>query len=126
MAVTDIYNPIRSVDSAEVPSPSKYKFILSDVSSADSGRTADGKMWKEKVGQLVKIELEWSYLSSTEVSTILQAFDPEYITVEYYNAKSAAFVTSVFYVGDRTAPMYNSRLGLWEGLTLNIIERTPT
>lgn len=126
MAITDIYNPIREVDGVEVPSPSKYQQIVSDVSKADSGRTEDGKMWKEKVGQLVKIELEWSYLTTPQVSAVLNAFDPEYISVEFLDAKSGSFRVSEFYVGDRTAPMYNSRMGLWEGLSLNIIERTPT
>ena len=82
-----MYNPIRSVDGAEVPSPSSYQFILSDVSKADSGRTEDGKMWKEKIGQLVKIELEWSYLTIEQMSEVLTAFDPEYIEVEYLDAK---------------------------------------
>lgn len=82
-------------------------------------------MWKEKIGQLVKLELEWSYLTTAQISTVLTAFDPEYFNVEYLDAKTATFKTSEFYVGDRTAPLYNSRLGLWEGLALNIIERTP-
>lgn len=122
----DIYNPIQKIGNTTVPSPSKYRVIVSDVSKADSGRTEDGKMWKEKVGQLVKIELEWSYLSSNDVSSILTAIDPEYFEVTYLDPKTMTFVTSEFYVGDRTAPMYNSRMGIWESLALNIIERTPT
>ena len=124
--MADIYNPIQAIGNTTVPSPSKYRVIVSDVSKADSGRTEDGKMWKEKVGQLVKIELEWSYLSSNDVSSILTAIDPEYFEVTYLDPKTMTFVTSEFYVGDRTAPMYNSRMGIWESLALNIIERTPT
>jgi hypothetical protein len=123
--MADEFNPIRGVNGIEVPCPSAYKQILSDVSKADSGRTEDGRMWKEKIGQLVKLELEWSYLTTAQISTVLTAFDPEYFNVEYLDAKTATFKTSEFYVGDRTAPLYNSRLGLWEGLALNIIERTP-
>jgi len=124
--MSDAYNPIQSVDNVTVPSPSKYQFIVSDVSKADSGRTEDGKMWKEKIGQLCKIELEWSYLTTAEVSSVLQAFDPEYFSVTFLDPKIGSSRTAEFYVGDRTAPMYNSRLGLWESLALNIIERTPT
>lgn len=122
---TDLYNPIRSVDGATVPSPSKYQQIVSDVSKADSGRTEDGKMWKEKIGQLAKIELEWNYLTTAQISQVLNAFDDEYLTVEFLDAKAGGYRTAEFYVGDRTAPMYNSRMGLWESLSLNIIERTP-
>ena len=124
--MSDAYNPILSVDGATIPTPSKYKQIVSDVSKADSGRTEDGKMWKEKVGQLAKIELEWSYLTTAEVSQVLQAFDPEYITVEFLDAKAGDYREAEFYVGDRTSPLYNSRMGVWESLALNIIERTPT
>lgn len=124
--MSDAYNPILSVDGVEIPTPSKYQQIVSDVSSADSGRTEDGKMWKEKVGQLAKIELEWSYLTTAQVSAVLQAFDPEYITVRFLDAKAGGYRTAEFYVGDRTSPLYNSRMGVWENLSLNIIERTPT
>ena len=124
--MSDAYNPILSVDGATIPTPSKYQQIVSDVSKADSGRTEDGKMWKEKVGQLAKIELEWSYLTTAEVSQVLQAFDPEYITVQFLDAKAGDYREAEFYVGDRTSPLYNSRMGVWESLALNIIERTPT
>ena len=121
------YNPLRYVDNVELfPAPSKYQQIVSDISKADSGRTEDGKMWKEKVGQLTKIELEWSYLTTSQVTAILSAFDPEYFDVTVLDAKSGEYRTAEFYVGDRTMPLYNSRIGVWENLSLNIIERTPT
>ena len=81
-------------------------------------------MQKKRVGQAASVELGWQNISTEKVSQILQAFDPEYITVEFLDAKKGIFRTSEFYVGDRTAPLYNTRLGLWSSVSFTIIERS--
>lgn len=117
------FNPIETVDGVAIPCPSSYQYMVSDVSHSDSGRTEDAKMHKMKIGQLVKINLTWNGLDNDSISEILQAFDPEYFTVKYWDAKRKAYRTSVFYVGDRTAPLYSALRGIWTNLSLNIIER---
>lgn len=117
------YHPIAAVDGTTVPCPSGYVYDLQDVSAADAGRTEDGTMDKRRIGQCVKLELEWRNITSAEVSQILAAFDKEYLTVTYLDAKTGGFRTSVFYVGDRTAPAYNTRLGIWSSLKFDLIER---
>ena len=124
--MADNYNPIRSVNGTAVRCPSAYQYDLQDVSASNAGRTEDGKMHKERIGQCVKLELRWDYIPSADVAVILQAFNPEYFNVTYLDAKSGTFLTKEFYAGDRTAPMYNAKLGLWTNLTFNIIERTCT
>lgn len=118
------FNPIRSVNGKAIPCPSAYTFILSDVSAADAGRTEDTKMHKNKLGEMVKVELSFQNVDNETVYKVLNAFSEEYFTVEFYHPKYMTFKTSTFYVGDRTSPMYNHRLGLWQNLNLNIIERT--
>lgn len=120
--MSDLYNPIRAVNGRTVKSPSSYKFIVSDVSAAKAGRTEDSVMHKMKVAQKVKIQLEWKYLTTKEISQLLQAFNPEYFTVTYLDAKTGGYETKKFYVGDRESPMYNGKLGLWESLSFDIIE----
>lgn len=117
-------NPITSVDGVAVPCPSKYQYDLQDISDSDAGRTEDTKMHKKRIGQCVKIELAWNYVTTAQLSTILQAFNPEYISVRYLDGLNGAYRTSEFYVGDRTAPMYNADRGLWENVSFNIIERS--
>lgn len=119
------YNPIRSVDGQEVPCPSSYKLDRSDISQAKSGRTESGKMYKLKIGQYVKLELSWKYISTETLSILENIFDPEYMTIEYFDTKLGQYRTSEFYAGDRTSPMYNGELGLWESYSVNVIERTP-
>ncbi len=116
------YNPIRSVDGVEIPVPSKYDWKLSDVSAADAGRTEDALMHKMRIAQKVHIELEWNNVSDADAGTILAAFQPEYIRVQYYDYKALSFVYKTFYVGDRSVSSYNRRMGL-STISFNIIER---
>lgn len=117
-------NPIKKVGTnSNIPAPSKYDWKLSDVSAPDAGRTLDGKMHKMRVTQKVHIELEWQNVSSDSVvSTILTAFQPEYISVEYYDYKALAFQTKTFYVGDRSVSSYNRNKKI-STITFNIIEQ---
>lgn len=131
MSSYNALNPIRSVKDATinnpptvyVPVPSAYQYILSDTSSADAGRVESGKMYKERIDQIVKLELSWQNITTAAVSEILQAFNPEYLNVTFLDAYTGGYSTKEFYVGDRTSPLYNSRLGLWSNVSLNLIER---
>ena len=123
MAEYDALNPIRTVDGNYIPCPSKYKYLLQDVSASDSGRTEDTLMHKMRLSQKVKIELEWPASKSGVVAEILQAFNPEYITVQYFDCLQNGYVTKEFYVGDRATPCYNRTMDLWENVSFNIIER---
>ena len=117
------YNPIVSVDGVAVPCPSSYTYNLEDTSAADAGRTEDGVMHKKRIGQVVGLDLAWQNIPTSAVSQILQAFNPEYITVTYLDAMAGTTLTKIFYVGNRTAPMYNARKGLWSNVSFKIIER---
>ena len=135
----DETNPLRQVGSSpssmytikwgpsgsQVPvrAPAAYVYKLEDVSAADSGRTEDTTMYKNRVGQVVGIELSWTNIGTAEASAILQAFNPEYLFVTYLDLLQGAFVTAEFYVGNRSAPMYNNRLGLWSNVSFNLIKR---
>lgn len=117
-------NPIAWVDGKEVPCPSSCLWKLEDISAADAGRTEDTVMHKKRIGQLVGLELSWQNIDTATASEILKAFNPEYISVRYLDPMQGDYVTSTFYVGNRSAPMYNATLGLWSDVSFNIIERS--
>lgn len=117
-------NPIKSVDGVAVKCPSSYLWKLEDISAADAGRTESTVMDKMRIGQVVGLELSWNNLTTREVSSILKAFNPEYISVCYLDAMQGKYVTSEFYVGNRSAPLYNSKLDLWSNVAFNIVERS--
>lgn len=118
------YNPIKSVDGVAVKSPSVYKWKLEDLSASDAGRTEDTVMDKKRIGQLVGIELQWNKVSIPDASKILKLFNPEYIKVEYLDAMEGKYVERTFYVGERSAPLYNGELGLWDNIAFNLIGRS--
>lgn len=120
-----IYNPILSVDGKSIAKcPSSYLWKLEDVSATDAGRTEDTMMHKKRVGQIIGIELSWQNITTEEASALLKTFNPEYINVCYLDAMEGSYVTSDFYVGNRSAPLYNTRLGLWSNLSFNLIKRS--
>ena len=116
------YNPIRSVDGVTLPAPSKYDWKLSDVSHADAGRTEDGMMHKMRIAQKVHIELEWQNRPGVDIGAILNAFNPEYISVAYWDYKARAYKTKTFYVGDRSVVSYSRILDI-QSVSFNIIEQ---
>ena len=118
------YNPIESVGGVSVPCPSAYEWKESDVSDSDAGRTEDAKMHKMMIAKKVHLELAWQNITTAQASTILTAFtSSEYFSVKYLDPKAGAYQTKTFYVGDRNAPAYNIRLGLWSKVSFNIIEQ---
>lgn len=117
------------VDGVAVKSPSSFSWGLQDVSSASAGRTQDALMHKERIAQKRKIELEWVNPTPSELHTIVNAFQPEYISVQYHDpldsADPAVLSTRTFYTGDKSAPVYSWVVGeeRYEKVSFNIIER---
>lgn len=112
------------VNGVDCPTPSEFQWSLQDISAPDSGRTLDGLMWKNRVGQKEKIELSWNAPDNVKASQILQMFQPEYFDVTYRSPLTNSLVTKTFYCGDRSAPTYWWRNnGLFEKISFNIIER---
>lgn len=126
-----------------VPAPCSFTWSESDVSKSTAGRSESGKMYKEKIGSVVKVELGWDNIDFSDVYTILNAFSSEYLWVRLIDPKKHPTDatgnettlpdydprhykhTDVFYVGDRSAPMYNASMGLWSNVSFSLIERTP-
>lgn len=122
--MADKYNPIKSVDGKPVKCPSSFKWSINDISQSDAGRTEDTVMDKKRIGQCVKLEFEWQNISTSDASDILTKFNPEYVNICYLDPMKGTYVTSEFYMGDRSAPLYNSRKGIWSNVAFNAIERS--
>ena len=120
----DMANPITHVGGVAFNHcPSSYQWELEDISAADAGRTEDTLMHKNRIGQIVKLELAWQNVPTSTVSAVLSAFNPEYVSVRYLDAMAGGYLTKTFYVGNRTSPLYNATLGLWSNVSFNLIER---
>lgn len=115
------YNPIRTVDGAYVPVPHIYEWSEDDISDENAGRTEDAKMHKNRVAQIRTLHLSWDGLKTDEISAVLTAFDPEYVQVQYLDAKAGAYTTDTFYVGGRHSSIYNAKTQVWGPLTFDVI-----
>lgn len=111
---------------ADVPTPSDVTYGLMDISASDAGRTQDANstMHKNRVGQKRKLSLSWKGLSGTETAQVMQAFNPEYVYVQYHDALTDAYEVRQFYVGDRSAALSQVIIGgcTYKTLTFNIVE----
>lgn len=114
-----------TVDGKAMPCPSAFDWGLQDISAAESGRTDDTIMHKNRVGQKRKIGLTWVAKNKDIAKEILQAFNPEYIRVRYPDAMSGDYETRTFYVGDRSAPTKYWWAGkkIIESISFDIIEK---
>lgn len=118
-------NPIASVGGiTTLPAPAVYQWELEDISGKGAGRTeANVKMNKMRLGQVCGITLAWNGVTTAQASAILQAFNPEYVNVKYLDPLSGGYKTREFYVGNRSAPLFDARRGVWENVSFKIVQR---
>lgn len=107
-----------------LPTPYKYEWSLQRVSAGESGRSDDAVMHVNQVAQKRKIQLAWRTKNPTETAAILQAMNPEYIWVRYWDMLNNQYETRKFYTGDRAAPvkLWNTGRKIIETITVDIIE----
>ena len=113
------------VDGMTMPCPSTWQWGLQDVSAGESGRTEDSLMHKNRVSQKRKIQVGYNGIKDSDAQTVLQAINPEYINVTYYDLMAGQNQTREFYVGDRSAPFkwWFDGKHILESLTFYLIER---
>lgn len=107
-----------------LPCPSQFSFSIQRVSAGESGRTDDGVMHVNQVTQKRKIVLSWAAKTPAETAAILQAAQPEYIDVYYFDPVDNRYETRKFYTGDRTAPVWRWFTGrqYFESISFDLIE----
>lgn len=110
-----------------IPAPDELNYGLQDVSASDAGRVQDANvsMQKNRIAQKRKLSLVWKNRSSSEVAQIMQAFNPEYVWLDYPDSLSGVFEVREFYVGDRSAAFRKIVMGgaTYSTLNFNVIER---
>ena len=120
---TSMQTPLGSFD------PSSLTWGLQDISSADTGRTQTGKMIINRVAQKVKLSVVFNGVTLAQSAQILTAFNPTsndnpYIRVKYPNPQTGNIEGRVFYLGDRSAPvyMYTTNKKIMQNISFDLIE----
>lgn len=119
---------ILQINKIDITDPMTLTWDIYDLDGEDgAGRTADGLMHRDRVAVKRKLNCTWSPLEPYEMSVLLKAMDDVFFTVRYPDAHDGMYREGVFYVGDRSAPLYvwneAKQKFLWEGLSANFIER---
>lgn len=116
---------VLTLNGVSVKTPTKMSVTTSDF-DGETTRNAKGNLIRDRIGVKKKVECEWSYLTQSEISKILNAVSKVFFSVKYLDP-ALGMTTKTMYVGDRTAPLYRYGNGgghiLWEGLTMNFIEQ---
>lgn len=110
------------INNVDILTPSKMTVIVSDI-DGESGRNAKGELVRDRLTTKQRLDLEWQGLTTDQISSILSKITDSFFTVSYMNPLTGTVDTKTMYVGDRTAPVYNETLGIWEELSLAFIER---
>lgn len=113
------------VDGVVLPSPSGFSWGKSDISGADAGRTEDTIMHKNRIGSKRKLHLEWQNTDVATTAAILQAFEPEYVQINYPDALAGTYQTRTFYTGDQSAPLraWTRNYKRYQTVSFDVIER---
>lgn len=118
-----------SVNGIQVPKGcSTLSITYQDTSDSDSGRSPlTGSMWKGYIGTLRTLKCSWNSLYPDHTRKILQAVKGlNRFPVQFYDPESGEYVTSDFYVGDRSTDIKTFfRNHELIGLSLTLIENDP-
>ncbi|WP_010498548.1 DUF6711 family protein [Paenibacillus elgii] len=113
---------IIKVGNVELPSPSDMQIAIQDIKKAE--RNAKGNLISELITTKRKIELSWSFLTATQLQTLLTAVAPNTFSVTYLDPLTNASRTGTFYAGDRKVGVIDFRAGVprYKEIKFNLIE----
>lgn len=112
-----------TINGVNVPTPTDFQVGIQDISNAQ--RNANGLMIIERICTKKTLSISYSYLSASDMSTVLQAIAPVYYNVTYLDPLTNTNVTSSFYCGDRSLGMIDYQNGVprYQNVKFTLIER---
>ena len=101
------------------------KWSRNDIDSPNTGRAMDGLMYRGRVATKIRLDITCRLLKAEELSVVLNAILPEYVTVTYDDPMYGT-VTKTMYSNNNPA-VYQLRKSdgreYWSGVTFPLIER---
>lgn len=112
-----------SIGGVALPTPAELQVGVMDISKAE--RNANGNMIIERIATKRKLFITYTYLTSSDLSLILQKIAPAYFNVSYLDPQTNSFKTGSFYCGDRNVGYvdYINGIARYKDFTFNLIER---
>ena len=101
------------------------KWSRNDIDAQNSGRdTQDGLMHRKRVSQKVRLDITCRPLKHDELNTLLNAIQPQWLSVQYYDPRQGATVTKKMYTSTVPAAFYfdDGIVQYWTGVEFPLIE----
>lgn len=102
-----------------------FKWTRYDIDSPNTGRTLDGLMHRGRVATKIRLDIKCRPLTATELSTVLNAILPEYVSVTYSDPMLGT-VTKTMYSNNNPAAYAikdAANVEWWDGITFPLVER---
>lgn len=102
-----------------------FKWQRNDIDSPDTGRTLDGLMHRGRVATKIRLDIKCRPLTAAELSVVLNAIYPEYVTVTYSDPMLGS-VTKTMYSNNNPAVHALKKpdgTEWWDGITFPLVER---
>ena len=100
------------------------KWTRNDVDGPDAGRTMDAMMHRMRVATKIRLDITCRPLTGSELSTVLNAILPEYVTVRYTDPMYG-LVTKTMYANNNPASyliLRDDGTEYWSGVTFPLVE----
>lgn len=112
-----------TVNGSGIRTPDSYRVNLEDIVKGE--RNAAGNMSIERIATKRKLELAWTYLVDTDMSTLLDAVKDVFFTVQYPDPETGALKSGTFYSGSKSTEgmTYVGAKMVWRSVKFNLIER---
>lgn len=101
------------------------KWSRNDVDGPNAGRTLDAEMHRDRVATKIRLDCTCAPLTTSQASQLLQAIQPEYVTVTYTDLLSGSVKRNVRMYSNNipaTHCVVHNGEDYWEGIVFPLIE----
>lgn len=120
------YISVNGVDITGFIAEGGFKWTRNDIDSSNAGRTLSGKMNRGRVTQKMKLEIKCRPLLQHEAELVLNAINPEYVTVNYVDPRQGPRTGVQFYSNNVPATMLfidPNGIEHWKDISFPLVER---
>ena len=111
------------INGVEYPDPISYKPSIEPLGEWE--RNANGTLVGDLIAYKMKLQLSWGMLEGEKFQALLQAQNPFFVTVTYWDPRVNGYNTGEFYASPQSGELA-LRTGtktFWKGVAFNLIER---
>lgn len=102
-----------------------FKWTRYDIDSPNTGRTLDGLMHRGRVATKIRLDIKCRPLTATELSTVLNAILPEYVSVTYSDPMLGTVTKTMYSNNNPSVYAFKDQANVewWDGITFPLVER---